>query len=223
MKHAALSRSLGHFLPATVVSYTGGVTLIWLTHLAWRWLAGKPRKEWAEQHRQGRPQRPLSQLHWWNCVGGSLGCCTLVSSVAASSHLSYTAMATLGSLGGLLSSLLTDHVGLLGIPKRRLSPSRRLGALLVLGGCCGASLDMAASQATVQSTLNPVAVAALGLLYLATSLVQPVQSCLSFRREFRSNDSLRFYWAVAADGAAAASSGGVHAGPRRPPRRRRVL
>ena len=104
------------------------------------------------------------------------------SSVAASSHLSYTAMATLGSLGGLLSSLLTDHIGLLGIPKRRLSPSRCLGALLVLGGCCGASLDMAASQATVQSTLNPVAVAALGLLYLATSLVQPVQSCLSFRR-----------------------------------------
>ena len=108
------------------MSYTGGVTLIWLTHLAWRWLAGKPRKEWAEQHRQGRPQRPLSQLRWWNCVGGSLGCCTLVSSVAASSHLSYTAMATLGSLGGLLSSLLTD-VNLQPLPLRLLPKLKESG------------------------------------------------------------------------------------------------
>jgi transporter family-2 protein len=181
-QNGALARQLGHFLPASVVSYTGGVAILVAWQLCWRQRLGPNPKE---EFRQGRARRPLRSLRWWEATGGAIGCCTLVSSVAASPHLSYTVMATSGSVGQLLSSLLADHTGFMGVPVRRLSTRRLLGAGLVLAGCAGASLDMAASAsssaATTASTLGPLAKAALALIYVVSRAGQPIQSCLNYR------------------------------------------
>ena len=80
-------------------------------------------------------------------------------------------IATINSFGQLLSSLYVDHVGFLGIPRRPLSPQRAAGALLVMTGCVGASLDLV-SVRTAQATaagaavLSPLATAGLSLLYM---------------------------------------------------------
>lgn len=175
-QNGALSRHLGHYLPASVVSYTGGVAILAVWQLLWRWQLGPNPKE---EYRQGRPRRPIGALLWWEASGGAIGCCTLVSSVAASPHLSYTVMATSGSVGQMLSSLLADHTGFMGVPVRRLSVRRLLGAALVLAGCVGASIDMA--DASVTTSLSPVARVALALIYVLARAGQPIQSCLNYR------------------------------------------
>ena len=95
-------------------------------------------------------------------------------------------IATINSFGQLLSSLYVDHVGFLGIPRRPLSPQRAAGALLVMTGCVGASLDLVSVQ-TAQATaagaaaLSPLATAGLSLLYMVARMGQPVQACLNAR------------------------------------------
>ena len=46
-------------------------------------------------------------------------------------HLSFTVVATVGSVGQLLASLTVDHLGLLGVPQRRITKRKALGAALV--------------------------------------------------------------------------------------------
>lgn len=175
-QNGALSRHLGHYLPASMVSYTGGVAILAVWQLLWRWQLGPNPKE---EFRQGRPRRPARALQWWEVSGGAIGCCTLVSSVAAAPHLSYTVMATSGSVGQMLSSLLADHTGFMGVPVRRLSLRRLLGAALVLAGCVSASIDMAGAPVT--TSLRPIARAALALIYVLSRAGQPIQSCLNYR------------------------------------------
>ncbi|NCB35796.1 MAG: DMT family transporter, partial [Clostridia bacterium] len=60
----------------------------------------------------------LKRLPFYLYLGGLLGIMTTVFNNTAFGHISVSAMMALGLLGESVSSLLADHFGLLGLPKR---------------------------------------------------------------------------------------------------------
>ena len=181
-QNSALSRQLGHYLPASVVSYSGGALVIALLSTYWRRLYASDTPP-ANEYRQGRERR-RSGLRWWELSGGAIGCLTLVSSVAVAPHLSFTVVATVGSVGQLLASLTVDHLGLLGVPQRRITKRKALGAALVLVGCAGASMDLATSSAAAATggrSISALRAVGLGLLYATSRAAQPLKSALNYR------------------------------------------
>lgn len=177
--NTAMSRHLGHYLPASVVSYSGGAMVIAVMSTYWRRLYASDHPP-ANQYRQGRARQDYRGMQWWELTGGAIGCLTLVASVAVAPHLSFTVMATVGSVGQLLASLTVDHFGFLGVPRRRITVRKLLGAVLVLTACVGASVDLAASS-TPRENMSALRVALLGLLYASSRAVQPLKSALNYR------------------------------------------
>ena len=177
--NTALSRHLGHYLPASVVSYSGGAIVISILSTYWRRLYASEHPP-ANQYRQGRARQHHRRMRWWELGGGAIGCLTLVASVAVAPHLSFTVMATVGSVGQLLASLTVDHFGFLGVPRRRATVRKLLGAALVLVACVGATMDLAASS-TPRENVSALRVALLALLYASSRAVQPLKSALNYR------------------------------------------
>ena len=146
-QNAALARQLGHFLPASVISYVGGVVWIAAVNTALQCSYRAQQQELPSKVHYAR-RRP----EWWAWFGGFVGSTALVGSVAIAPLISFTAVATINSAGQLISSLLVDHYGFLGIQRRRLSLRRMLGALVVLVGCVGASLESSASTSVAAAS-----------------------------------------------------------------------
>ena len=76
----------------------------------------------------------LKRLPFYLYLGGLLGIMTTVFNNTAFGHISVSAMMALGLLGESVSSLLADHFGLLGLPKRPMRPQKLWGGLLALAG-----------------------------------------------------------------------------------------
>jgi hypothetical protein len=92
---------------------------------------------------------------WWAWLGGIIGSTALVGSVAIAPLISFT-VATINSAGQLVSSLLVDHFGFLGIQRQRMSLRRAAGdrGMILLLGCVGASLESSAAFATTTPLLR---------------------------------------------------------------------
>lgn len=67
-------------------------------------------------------------------IGGYIGILTTLFNLRAFGHISVTAMMALGLLGESVSSLLADHYGLMGLPKRAFRKDKVPGSLLLLAG-----------------------------------------------------------------------------------------
>ena len=118
--NSALAKQLGHFLPAAVISYAGGIGFIAVANgILWRVQRFSPEAR-ATAARAGRKRRGCPA--WWEMCGGMIGSTALVGSIASAPYLSYTVIATINSVGQLLSSLCVDHFGFLGVSRR--SPPR---------------------------------------------------------------------------------------------------
>jgi transporter family-2 protein len=85
-----------------------------------------------------RPPAPsmetLRNTQWWNWIGGPLGAIFVLAGAALIEHLGAALYVALVVGGQLLCSLVVDHYGLMGLPQQAMTPTRVLGAALVVAG-----------------------------------------------------------------------------------------
>jgi bacterial/archaeal transporter family-2 protein len=71
---------------------------------------------------------------WWNWIGGPLGALIVLAGASLTPRLGAAAFIAAVVGGQLLSSLVLDSFGLLGVPLQTLSLPRLLGAAMVFAG-----------------------------------------------------------------------------------------
>lgn len=76
----------------------------------------------------------LRETQWWNWIGGPLGALFVFVGAALIKELGAALFVALVVAGQLACSLIVDHYGLMGLPKESLTPTRMLGAVLVVTG-----------------------------------------------------------------------------------------
>ncbi len=79
----------------------------------------------------------LNQLQYsnsWQLTGGALGAFFVFGTTFLAPRIGIAAMISLVILGQIVTSLILDKYGFLGLPIRDISPTRLLGTALVLGG-----------------------------------------------------------------------------------------
>jgi len=85
----------------------------------------------------GQPFASLSglpRIAWWQWLGGVLGAFFVFGSTLLAPRIGLAAMISLIVAGQVISSLVFDRYGLLGLPVREISWLRLAGALLLLAG-----------------------------------------------------------------------------------------
>jgi transporter family-2 protein len=76
----------------------------------------------------------LREAPWWNWIGGPLGALIVLAGAALTARLGAALFIALVVGGQLISSLVLDHFGLLGLNAQPVTPGRLLGAALVVAG-----------------------------------------------------------------------------------------
>lgn len=71
---------------------------------------------------------------WWSYTGGFLGAFFVSAAVILTPRLGVLAMLALMLAGQVTSAILLDHYGLIGLATRALTPSRAIGAVLLVAG-----------------------------------------------------------------------------------------
>ena len=71
---------------------------------------------------------------WWVWTGGLLGATYVTAVIITTAPLGAALMAMSVIVGQIVTALLIDHFGWLGVEVQRLSPTRILGAGLLVGG-----------------------------------------------------------------------------------------
>lgn len=85
--------------------------------------------------REGPPiAEGVSRAPWWVWIGGLLGALYVITSIIAVAPLGAALTIASVIVGQVLTSLLIDHYGWLGVEVQRLSATRAAGAALLLGG-----------------------------------------------------------------------------------------
>ncbi|MCU0706264.1 MAG: DMT family transporter [Fimbriiglobus sp.] len=85
-----------------------------------------------------RPPLPTREAfqstQWWNWIGGPLGALIVLAGATLTPRLGAAVFIAAVVGGQILSSMLLDHFGLMGLPQQPLSVGRVVGAVLVVGG-----------------------------------------------------------------------------------------
>lgn len=76
----------------------------------------------------------VSGVPWWQLTGGLMGALFVFVSTLVGPRIGLAALVALVTAGQVLSGLVMDHYGVLGIQIRELSVARVSGALLVIVG-----------------------------------------------------------------------------------------
>lgn len=76
----------------------------------------------------------LPRIAWWQWLGGALGAFFVFGSTLLAPRIGLAAMISLIVAGQVLSSLVFDRYGLVGLPVRDVSWIRLAGVILLLGG-----------------------------------------------------------------------------------------
>ena len=76
----------------------------------------------------------LPRVAWWEWLGGALGAFFVFGSTLLAPRIGVAAMIALIVAGQVISSLVFDRYGLLGLPVRSISGVRLAGAVLILAG-----------------------------------------------------------------------------------------
>ncbi|MGE8304302.1 DMT family transporter [Pseudomonas sp. B21-031] len=71
---------------------------------------------------------------WWSLLGGLLGAGALLSYVVLAPKIGLSALFGLAIAGQIISSLVIDHFGLMGVLERPVSPVKLAGAMVMLSG-----------------------------------------------------------------------------------------
>jgi transporter family-2 protein len=85
--------------------------------------------------RPGWPESAtLTSAPWWVWTGGLLGAVYVAVSIVLVQRLGGAVAFSLVVLGQMISALVIDHVGWLGLAQHAISPGRVLGVMMVVGG-----------------------------------------------------------------------------------------
>ncbi|MGL4605707.1 MAG: DMT family transporter [Iodobacter sp.] len=76
----------------------------------------------------------LGQISWWMLTGGMMGALFVFGTTLLAPRIGVAAMVSLIIAGQIISSLLFDRFGWLGLPLRDIGYARLLGALLIAAG-----------------------------------------------------------------------------------------
>lgn len=76
----------------------------------------------------------VSRAPWWVWTGGLLGATYVTAVIVTTAPLGAALMAMSVIAGQVVMALLIDHFGWLGVEVHRLSPTRVLGAAMLVGG-----------------------------------------------------------------------------------------
>jgi transporter family-2 protein len=76
----------------------------------------------------------VARSNWWAWSGGFFGAVYIAVSILLVPRLGTATFMALLIAGQMLASLAFDHYGLLGVAEHSASPSRLLGAVLLVGG-----------------------------------------------------------------------------------------
>lgn len=76
----------------------------------------------------------LTQAPWWAWIGGLLGAFYIVLTILLLPRIGAAALISATVVGQMLFSLAADHYGILGTQVRTASPSRLVGAALLIAG-----------------------------------------------------------------------------------------
>ena len=76
----------------------------------------------------------VARAPWWTWTGGALGAFFVFSTVVLTPRLGVATSLALILVGQLLSALLLDHVGALGLATREVTPGRLAGVVLLAAG-----------------------------------------------------------------------------------------
>ena len=76
----------------------------------------------------------VARSNWWAWTGGVFGAVYIAISILLLPRLGAATFVALLVAGQMLASLAFDHYGLLGLTQQSVTPSRLLGAALLVGG-----------------------------------------------------------------------------------------
>ena len=76
----------------------------------------------------------MGRLAWWNWIGGLLGATYIYLAIVLAPRLGAATLVASIVTGQMVTSLILDHFGLIGYPQQSLTPTRFVGAMLVIGG-----------------------------------------------------------------------------------------
>jgi transporter family-2 protein len=76
----------------------------------------------------------LPYLPWWELIGGLLGSFFVSSTIVLAPRIGIAAMITLVVTGQIITSLVLDRIGFLGLPVREISAAKLCGAALLVAG-----------------------------------------------------------------------------------------
>lgn len=110
----------GSTLMAALISFLCGTVTLVLVALTMR-------EKWS-----GLSQ--IAQVPWWQLTGGVMGALFVFGTTLIAPRLGLAVMVALVIGGQVLSSILFDRIGLMGLPVRELSAPRLMGALLTIVG-----------------------------------------------------------------------------------------
>lgn len=114
-----LGRAVGSPVNAAFVSFVVGAAALGCLALTMRVTPSLP---------------AVRALPWWAWCGGFCGAFFVASAAYAAPRLGVATMLTLAVASQLLTAILIDQFGLLGVTARAMSPGRLAGALLVIVG-----------------------------------------------------------------------------------------
>ena len=118
--NSRLGRELGNPALATLVSFAIGLVFVVLYCLAAR--VALP------------PSGTLLRVPVWGWFGGVLGAFYVAAVIVTTARLGVGAMAGLTVAGQMVTAVVLDHFGLLGLERHPVSPGRLLGVALLIFG-----------------------------------------------------------------------------------------
>jgi transporter family-2 protein len=118
--NAQLRIGVGHPLLAAFISFAVGTIALLGLNLALR--VPLPAGE------------AVTRLPWWHWIGGLLGACYIYLAILLAPRVGAATLVASIVAGQMATSLLLDHFGWVGYPQQPLTPTRAVGALLVIGG-----------------------------------------------------------------------------------------
>lgn len=114
--NAQLARFTGHPALAALISFTVGMLALLFYSFTLRW-----------------PSLPqVLQAPWWLWLGGFLGAAYVAVAAALAPRIGVATLLGATIAGQMITSLIIDHYGLLGVPKQEISLLRIVGALLLV-------------------------------------------------------------------------------------------
>ncbi|MCW2480314.1 DMT family transporter [Candidatus Symbiopectobacterium sp. NZEC135] len=118
--NAAVGKALGHPLWGALVSLI--VSLLVLLPLLWFFKAPSPRLSNALEG------------PWWLWIGGVFGALYVVSSTALTPRLGAASFIVLVVAGQMITAILVDQFGLMGLAQRPVTLARIAGVILIVAG-----------------------------------------------------------------------------------------